>query len=121
MPKTTEPPHEDSHAARFAGPAATRDEYLAYLVTLTRQHLDLLPLSVVGTRRGETVISVAVQDNGTISHLSVSRSSGYPDIDQRIMQMVAAVQKFPPVPQWFQGTTMELELRLRFPEALAKD
>lgn len=120
-PKSTEPPHEDSHTARFAGPAATRDEYLAYLVTLTRQHLNLLPLSVVGTRRGETVISVVVQDNGTIAHIGISRSSGYPDIDQRIVQMVAAVQKFPPVPQWFQGNSMELELRLRFPEALAKD
>lgn len=120
-PKAPEPPNEASHAAKFAGPAASRDEYLAYLVTLTRQHLDLLPLSVVGTRRGETVVSVTVQSDGTISHLAISHGSGYPDIDQRIEQMVAAVRKFPPVPQWFQGNTIELDLRLRFPDALQRD
>jgi len=120
----TTPQHEDTpqqapRAARYAGPAASRDEYLAYLVALTRQHLDLLPLSVVGTRRGETIVSVVVQDNGTIARISVSHSSGYPDIDQRIEQMVAAVGRFPPVPQWFQGNSLQLELTLHFPEALA--
>ncbi|HEV2188536.1 MAG TPA: energy transducer TonB [Stellaceae bacterium] len=111
-------PQEAARAAKAVGPAANRDEYLAYLVTLTRQHLDLLPMSVVGTRRGETVVSVAVQTDGTISHVNVAHGSGYPDIDDRIVQMVAAVRKFPPVPQWFQGSTLELNLRLRFPEAL---
>jgi len=120
-PKTQDPPQEAPHAAKYAGPTASRDEYLAYLVTLTRQHIDLLPMSVVGTRRGETVISVTVQDNGTISHTNVARGSGYPDIDERIEQMVAAVRQFPPLPQWFQGNAVELELRLRFPEALARD
>lgn len=121
-PKTQDPPHDTAHAAKFAGPAATRDEYLAYLVTLTKQHLDLLPMSVIGTRRGETVVMVAVQTDGLISRIAVSHSSGYPDIDQRITQMVAAVHKFPPLPQSFQGSnTIELELRLRFPDALERD
>lgn len=114
-------PQEAARAAKFSGPAASRDEYLAYLVTLTRQHLDLLPMSVVGTRRGETVVAVAVQMDGTISHTSISHPSPYPDIDKRIEAMVAAVQKFPPVPQWFQGNTLELELRFRFPDALERE
>ena len=113
-----ETPHEAPHAARYAGAAATRDEYLAYLVALTRQHMDLLPLSVIGDRRGETVISVVVQDNGAIGPLGVLRSSGYPDIDHRIEEMVAAVHKFPPLPQWYQGNAVQLELTLKFPEAL---
>ena len=114
-------PQEAARAAKYSGPTASRDEYLAYLVTLTRQHIDLLPMSVVGTRRGETVISVAVLTDGTISHTSVSHASPYPDIDKRIEAMVAAVQKFPPVPQWFQGNTLELELRFRFPDALERE
>jgi TonB family protein len=116
-----ETPHEAPRAARFAGPASSRDEYLAYLVTLTRQHIDLLPMTVVGTRHGETIVTVTVQDDGTISHISVFKSSGFADIDERIEQMVSAVHKFPPVPQWFQGNSIELELTLRFPEALARD
>ena len=67
------------------------------------------------------LISVAVLTDGTISHTSVSHASPYPDIDKRIEAMVAAVQKFPPVPQWFQGNTLELELRFRFPDALERE
>jgi TonB family protein len=121
IPHREETPREAPRAARFSGPASSRDEYLAYLVSLTRQHIDLLPMSVVGTRRGETIVTVTVLDNGAIAHVSVLRSSGFPDIDQRIEQMVAAVGKFPPVPQWFQGDSLQLQLTLRFPEALEKE
>lgn len=115
-----ETPHDAPHSARYAGSPTTRDEYLAYLVTLTRQHMDLLPLSVIGDRRGETVISVVVYDNGTIGPIGVLRGSGYSDIDHRIEQMVAAVHKFPPLPQWYQGNAVQLELTLKFPEALER-
>jgi outer membrane biosynthesis protein TonB len=104
--------------AKYPGPAATKSEYLAYLVALTRQHLNLLPLSLVGQRRGETVIGVLVLDDGTIAMLKVVKSSGYPDIDERVERMIAADHRFPPLPQWFQGPSMQLEFRLRFPEAL---
>jgi outer membrane biosynthesis protein TonB len=115
-----ETPHEAPRPARYEGPGATRDDYLAYLVTLTRQHIDLLPMSVVGTRRGETQLAIAVQDDGTILRISVYRGSGYPDIDERIERMVAAVGRFPPVPQWFRGHTLEVTLTLQFPEALGR-
>ena len=118
VPHHDDTPHEASHHARYEGTASTRDEYLAYLVSLTRQHIGLLPMSFIAGRRGETVVSVVVYDNGRIGALSVIRSSGYPDIDQRIEQMIAAVGKFPPLPQWYQGNAVQLELTLKFPEAL---
>jgi len=108
------------HPGRVPGPAATRDEYLAYLVALTRRHFDLLPLSMVGTRRGITTLTIRVLEDGTVARISVAQSSGYPDIDERIERMVAAVGRFPPLPQWFQGPSMELRLRLQFPEALER-
>jgi TonB family protein len=117
-PHHEETPHAVPHAARYAGPAASRDEYLAYLVSLTRQHMNLLPLSFIAGRNGETVISVTVYDNGGIGPIGVVRSSGYADIDQRIGEMVRAVGKFPPLPQWYQGNAVQLELTLKFPEAL---
>jgi periplasmic protein TonB len=104
--------------SRYPGPAATRDEYLAYLAYLARQHIGLLSHSLVGGRRGETIINVLVLDDGTVAMLSVGLSSGYPDIDERIEQMIRAVGRFPPLPQWFQGPSMRLEFRLQFPEAL---
>lgn len=116
----TEPSREGARRAPVPGPAASRDEYLAYLVTLTRQHFDLLPLSVIGDRRGETALGVLVMADGTIARISISRGSGYPDIDRRIEQMVKAVHRFPPLPQWYQGQSMELVFRLRFPEGLKR-
>jgi protein TonB len=120
VPRREETPRDAPRSARYPGTAATKDEYLAYLVSLTRQHINLLPLSFIGERRGETVISVVVYENGRIGALGVVRSSGYPDIDQRIEQMVAAVGKFPPLPQWYQRNAVQLELTLRFPEALER-
>ena len=117
-PHPQETPHHAPHAARYPGPAATRDEYLAYLLTLTKQHFDLLPLSAIGDRQGETIVTILVLDDGTIARIGVSQSSGYPDLDRRVEQMVAAVGHFPPLPQWYQGPRVELNLRLRFPEAL---
>jgi TonB family protein len=117
-PHPAETPHQAPRAARYPGPAATRDEYLAYLLTLTRQHFDLLPKGAVAGRQGETVVSIVVLDDGTVAGIGVSQSSGYPDIDQRVEQMVAAVGRFPPLPQWYQAPRVELNLRLRFPEAL---
>jgi len=110
--------HLSPRPARFPGPAATRDEYLVYLAYLARQHIGLLSRSIVDGRRGETIIDVLVLDDGTVAMLSVGQSSGYPDIDVRIEQMIRAVGRFPPLPQWFQGPSMRLEFRLRFPEAL---
>lgn len=112
------PPDRPSRPARIPGPAASRDEYLAYLVSLVRRHLDLLPSNLVAGRRGETVLAIMVLDDGTIARIAVARGSGYPDIDARVEQMVAAVRRFPPLPQWYQGPRVELTFRLRFPETL---
>lgn len=104
--------------ARYPGTAATRDDYLAYLAYLARQHIGLLTPSLIAGRRGETIINVLVLDDGTVAMLSVGISSGYPDIDQRVEQMIRAVGRFPPLPQWYQEPSMRLEFRLQFPEAL---
>jgi TonB family protein len=107
-----------SRPAKYPGPAATRDEYLHYLLVVTRRHLNLLPRALVGNRHGTTVIGVTVLDNGAVTMVHVERSSGYPDIDRRVEEMIVAVGRFPPLPQWFQGLGMPLEFRLDFPEAL---
>jgi TonB family protein len=114
----TAPPAQLEHARSTPGPDASQGDYFAYLVTLTRRHTDLLPLSFLAGRRGETVLSVIVLGDGTIAQISVKRSSGYPDIDARIQQMVAAVGRFPPPPQRYQGSTLDMDFRLAFPNGL---
>ena len=117
-PTPTPPRPHAAAIAQFPSAGTSRDGYLAYLVTLTQQHIDLLPKALVGSRRGETVLSVAVRRNGIIDRIALARSSGYPDIDDRVEQMVAAVGKFPPVPDAFEGSPVELNLNFLFPEAL---
>jgi TonB family protein len=116
--QTEEPGRAAAHRAKYPGPAASRDEYLAYVHSLIRQHYDLLPLAMVGGRHGEAQIEFVVLDDGTIEMIKVRRSSGYPDIDARVELMIAAVRRVPPLPQWFQGPSMGLILNLPFPDAL---
>ncbi len=110
--------HLAPRPAQFPGPAATRDEYLAYLKFLTLKHLNMLTLAMVGGRRGQTVVDILVLDDGTVATLKVGQSSGYPEIDRQVEAMIHAVGRFPPLPQWFQGPSMQLEFRIKFPEAL---
>ncbi|HYZ39946.1 MAG TPA: TonB family protein [Stellaceae bacterium] len=116
--RVEEPANLAPRRARFPGPAATRDEYLAYMHSLIRQHYNLLPTAAVGDRRGMVVVEFVVLDDGKIALIKVRRSSGYPDIDNRVAEMVAAVGRFPPLPQWFQGVAMPFEFGFPFPEAL---
>jgi TonB family protein len=116
--RVEEPGNLAPHRARFPGPAATRDEYLAYMHSLIRQHYNLLPPGMLGERRGMTVVEFVVLDDGKVALLKIRRSSGWPDIDNRVAEMVAAVGHFPPLPQWFQGLAMPFEFGFPFPEAL---
>jgi len=116
--RTEEPARTATHRAKYPGPTASRDEYLAYVHSLIRQHYNMLPLAMVGGRRGETRVEFLVLDDGTIAMVRVRQSSGYPDIDARVEQMIVAVRRVPPLPQWFQGPNMALILDLPFPDAL---
>jgi len=113
-----EPGNRAPRRARLPGPAASRDEYLAYMHSLIRQHYNLLSSGEIGGRRGMVVVEFVVLDDGKIALLKIRRSSGYPDIDNRVAEMVAAVGHFPPLPQWFQGLAMPFEFGFPFPEAL---
>lgn len=113
------PPLPSPTAGPGAGPPGTgKSDYLSYLVTLTRRHVDLLPAAFLAGRRGETVLSVLVLGDGTIGRIAVKRSSGYRDIDERIEQMVAAVGRFPPPPQQYGGPDLSLDFKLVFPDAV---
>jgi TonB family protein len=117
---TTRPTAKDLAPGPPIGAAMTRDEYRAYLVKLTRPHLKLLTPDLIANRRGSAVLSIIVLLDGTIARIAIARSSGYPDIDARIEQVVAAVGRFPPLPPSFQGPSTELNLLLRFPDALTE-
>jgi protein TonB len=115
LPLETDHPQAPVHAARLVGPAAIRDEYCARLLSLTLRNIGLLPLSAIGARHGQTSVQFRVTGDGTLNSVKVVQSSGYPDIDVRVAQMVLAVGRFPPLPQWIRGEWMDFTFDLRFP------
>jgi TonB family protein len=113
-------PQVAAHLARLTGPSATRDEYCVRLLSLTLRNIGLLPLAAIGARHGETTVTFRLDGDGTLNSVKVERSSGYPDIDQKIAQMVIAVGAFPPLPQWIPGRWMDFTFDLHFPHPLQR-
>ena len=113
-------PQVAAHLARLTGPSAARDEYCARLLSLTLRNFGLLPLAAIGTRHGETTVTFRLEGDGTLNSVKVARSSGYPDIDEKITQMVIAVGSFPPLPQWIPGSWMDFTFDLHFPHPLQR-
>jgi len=120
LPLHQDHPQTAQRLAARSGPPAVRDEYCAYALSLTLRHIDLLPLAVVGGRQGTTVLTIRVLGDGTINSVRVAQSSGYSDIDERIEQMVIAVGRYPPLPQWIPGTWMDFTFDLHFPHPLQR-
>lgn len=103
------------------GPSATHDEYLAYCMSLIRRNSGILSRNILAGRRGLAILTVRVRDDGTIERISVLRSSGYDDIDAKIGQMVSAVRRFPPLPQWIQEHSVLLSLEWVFPDPMGQE
>ncbi|MBV8778205.1 MAG: energy transducer TonB [Alphaproteobacteria bacterium] len=104
-------------SAQYPGPHASRDEYCAYALSLVLKHIGLLPDSLVGARRGATVLTIRVREDGAIIGAVVTGSSGYSDIDDRVVEMVNAVGKFPRLPMWVPGPAADFTFRLHFPHS----
>jgi TonB family protein len=100
--------------ARYPGPEASRDEYLAYCESLIGRYHNMLSPSLLAGRSGVVTILIVVLGDGTISRVAIMRDSGYRDIDVRAQQMVVAVGRFPPLPQRFQQPALEMGYTLPF-------
>jgi TonB family protein len=107
--------YRSTRDTEFDGPPATRNEYLAYCEALIVRHRGVVSDSFLAGRQGSLTLTLLVLGDGTISRITVARSSGYQDIDSRVEQMVSAVGRFPPLPQWFQGQAMPLMYHFAFP------
>jgi len=120
LPLYEDRPQVAARPAKLIGPSAVRDEYCARLLSLTLRNIGLLPLATIGARHGETTVTFRLTGDGTVNSVKVAHSSGYPDIDERVAQMVLAVGRFPPLPAWIPGQWMDFTLDLHFPHPLQR-
>ena len=79
------------------------------------RNLYLLPPELINGRRGVNEFHNPRLGNGTIARIAVAQSSGYPDIDARVIKVVAAVGRFPPLPPWIDQPSWDINFHLRFP------
>jgi len=95
-----EPDHGEGHKAKYPGPDASYDEYLAYIRDLTRAHLvQSVPAELTRDRTGVAVFQVMVRPSGDIVWFSLVHPSGFQDADRVILAALDSIQKFPPLPQ----------------------
>jgi len=111
-------PQEAPRETRVPGPAASRDEYLAYCMALIRRHFGLLSPSFLAGRHGAAVFRILVLDDGRIARITLAQGSPYRDIDARIEEAVYEVRRFPPLPQWLRGSSAGLILQVIYPDGL---
>jgi TonB family protein len=111
-------PQAAPRQTRIPGAPATRDEYLAYCMTLVRRHLAALSPAFLAGRHGVTLFRLVVLDDGTIASISLAHPSPYHEIDARIEEAVNAVRRFPPLPQWLRGASASLILQVVYPDGL---
>ena len=114
QPVAARPPPRPRPTSVVPGPDATRDEYLAYCEMLIRRHLDRVPPSFFAGRTGKAIFSLLVLADGTIAGVGIKLGSGYRDIDVQAQQLLVAVRRFPPLPQWFQGPDFSVNFHLVF-------
>lgn len=103
-----EPPHNGQHHAKYPGPDATKDAYLAYINELVRgcQTPEILSaLSAVGRL---PLLSIAVRHNGVILWVNILKSSGSPAFDEQYKSIFDCVGRFPPLPDYIPGATVNL-------------
>jgi len=111
-------PQAAPRQTRIPGAPASRDEYLAYCMSLVRRHLAALSPAFLAGRRGVTLFRLVVLDDGTIASITLAHPSSYHDIDAKIEEAVNAVHRFPPLPQWLQGPSTDLILQVIYPDGL---
>ncbi|HTH98427.1 MAG TPA: TonB family protein [Stellaceae bacterium] len=113
-PAPQEKPRPSGHRGKVPGPDATKNEYLAYLKQLITAHGDILFDQAAG-RGGDIALSINILPSGHVVWVEVSKSSGYPDIDQAAVAMVNAVGDFPPLPKYFghEGVTLTFTATLQ--------
>lgn len=112
-PRTTAAPRSDEHTAATPqapspGNAQSRDATLKWqaLVAARLQRSKRNPAGADAQRRGVAMLTFSVDRHGRILSKSVSRSSGYPGLDEEALAMLQRAQ---PLPAFLPGMTQEVE------------
>ncbi len=101
-------PHTGQHHAKYPGPDATKDAYLAYINELVKECQTPEILSRLSAVGRIPLLSIAVRHNGVILWVNVIRSSGSPAFDEQYKTIFDCVGRFPPLPDYIPGATVDL-------------
>ncbi len=100
--------HNGQHHAKYPGPDASKDAYLAYINELVKDCQTPEIISQLASVGRLPLISIAVRHNGVILWVNVIRSSGSTDFDEHYKTIFDCVGRFPPLPDYIPGSTVTL-------------
>lgn len=101
-------PHNGEHHARYPGPNATKDAYLAYINELVRSCQTPEIVARLASVGRLPLLSIAVRHNGVIVWVNVLKSSGSTAFDEQYKTIFDCVGRFPPLPDYIPGATVVL-------------
>lgn len=75
-----------------------------------------LPPGILASQELETVIDVTVSRSGSVTSLSIEKSSGNRYFDQSALRAIRKASPFPPIPENIRGSSIDLGIRFHTAE-----
>lgn len=90
------------------------DDYLERLYRHLLKYKRTPPDAVARRQEGTVHVTMVIARNGTVLDATIATSSGFPLLDQAILQMVHSASPVPPLPPEVPGDTAKVGLRFTF-------
>ena len=84
------------------GPRKVQDEYLWQVMRKVSQY-HYTPKSSVVSEEGVVVMRITVSRDGRLLDVSLAKSSGFPTLDNGVMDTIRQASPFPPLPPEISG------------------
>jgi len=98
----------------FGSGKGAGDDYLDRLYRHLLKYKRTPPDAIARRQEGTVRVSMIVARNGTVLDAQISNSSGFPLLDQAILDMVHSASPVPPLPPEVPGDTAKVGLRFTF-------
>jgi protein TonB len=90
------------------------DDYLERLRRWLAKHKKYPPESVKRKEEGNVMVGFVLARDGTVLSAQIERSSGFPLIDQAVLDMLRRASPVPPVPAHYNGERLTISMPVNF-------